>query len=147
TSEPGRVRVRIGLGSDHARAGVSADGASGLLLQGRNGDAFGIEGGVRIAARLRVLPPRGTLRRPGDRIAVDGADEVVVLLAAATAIRRHDDVGGDPEAATRLQLDAAARKSWDALLADHVAEHRRLFHRVSIDLGATPAAIAALPTD
>lgn len=147
TSQPGRVHVRIGLDSDHAHAGVSFDGADGLLLQGRNGAAFGIEGGLRFAARLRVLASGGTTRQRGDRIEVEGADEVVLLLAGATSFRRFDDIGGDPEAITREQLDAAAGKSWDQLLAAHVAEHRRLFRRVEIDLGRTPDAVAALPTD
>ncbi|WP_374013502.1 glycoside hydrolase N-terminal domain-containing protein [Pseudoxanthomonas koreensis] len=147
TSQPGRVRVRIGLGSDHARSEVAFDGEHGLLLRGRNGEAFGIPGGLRFAARLRVLASGGTLRRRGDRIEVDAADEVLLLLTAATSFRHYDDIGGDPEAITRAQLDAVAHKSWDDLLAAHVAEHQRLFHRVSIDLGASPADIAALPTD
>ncbi len=147
TSEPGRVRVRVGLDSDHADAQVGADGRHGLLLQGRNGDAFGIEGGLRFAARLRVLARGGTTRHRGSRIEVEGADEVLLLLAGATSFRGSDDVGGDPEAITLAQLEAAAGKSWEALLAAHESAHRQLFRRVEIDLGRTPDAIAALPTD
>ncbi|WP_425493469.1 glycoside hydrolase family 95 protein [Marilutibacter chinensis] len=143
--KPGRLRVRIGLDSDHRVTEVVADGDDGLLLRGRNGAAFGIDGRLRFALRLRVLPKGGRMQRQGDRIEVADVDEVVLLLTAATSYRRYDDVGGDPEAITREQLDAAARKSWQALLDDHVAEHRRLFRRVSIDLGRTPA--ADLPTD
>ena len=147
TSQPGRVRVRIGLDSDHAQAEVVPDGDAGLLLRGRNGDAFGIEGGLRFAARLGVQVRGGTLRRRGDRIEVEGADEVVLLLTAATSFRRYDDIGGDPEATTRTQLEAAARKSWDALLAAHEAAHQRLFRRVAIDLGRSAEEVAALPID
>ena len=147
TSQPGRVRVRIGLDSDHADATVRAEGDAGLLLQGRNGDAFGVEGGLRFAARVRVLARGGTLRHRGSRIEVEGADEVLLLLAGATSFRACDDTSGDPEALTRAQLDAVAGRSWEALLAAHVAEHQRLFRRVRIDLGRTPDAVAALPTD
>src|SRR5690606_7300158 len=147
TSQPGRVRVRIGLDSDHAQAEVVPDGDAGLLLRGRNGDAFGIEGGLRFAARLGVQVRGGTLRRRDDRIEVEGADEVVLLLTAATSFRRYDDIGGDPEATTRTQLEAAARRSWDALLAAHEAAHQRLFRRVAIDLGRSAEEVAALPTD
>ncbi|KAF1692954.1 hypothetical protein CSC62_13695 [Pseudoxanthomonas jiangsuensis] len=145
--KPRRIGLRIGLGSDHAQAAVEADGEHGLLLRGRNGDAFGIEGGLRFVARLRVLARGGSLRRRGERIEVLKADEVVLLLTAATSFRRYDDIGGDPEAITRAQLDAAAAKSWDELLAAHMAAHRRLFHRVAIDLGDSPAEVAGLPTD
>ncbi|AKC87595.1 glycoside hydrolase family 95 protein [Pseudoxanthomonas suwonensis] len=144
---PGRIGLRIGLASDHAVSAVEADGDGGLLLRGRNGDAFGIEGRLRFAARLRVLPQGGKMRRLGERIEVTGADEVVLLLTAATGFRRFDDIGGDPEAITRSQLQSAAGKSWEDLLAAHVAEHQRLFHRVSIDLGRSPEAVAGLPTD
>ena len=71
--------------------------------------------------------------------------EVLVLLDAATSFRRFDDVSGDPQALVSERLAAARRKSWPAMLADHEAEHQRLFRRLSLDLGSSPA--AALPTD
>ncbi|HTV22768.1 MAG TPA: hypothetical protein VMG12_28960, partial [Polyangiaceae bacterium] len=46
---------------------------------------------------------------------------------------------------TRSALDAASKKPYAALLSAHVAEHRRLFRRVALDLGTSPA--VALPTD
>jgi len=147
TSQPGRLRLRIGLDSDHAQVQVRAEGGDGLLLTGRNGPASGIEGGLRFAARLRVLARGGRLRRRGERIEVEEADEVVILLTAATSFRRYDDTGGDPERITAEQLDAAAAKSWEALLADHVAAHRALFERVELDLGRSDPGLAALPTD
>ncbi|MGY1410878.1 glycoside hydrolase family 95 protein [Luteimonas sp. A611] len=145
--KPGRLSLRIGLASDQPSAQVESDGDASLLMRGRNEAAFGVEGRLRFAARLRVLPLGGTLRRQGDRIEVRDADEVLLLLTAATSFRRHDDVSGDPDAITRDQLARAAARSWQALLDDHVAAHRILFRRVSIDLGRTPADVSALPTD
>lgn len=147
TDRSGGVGVRIGLGSDHDDTTVAADGEDGLLLRGRNGDAFGIEGRLRFALRLRVLATGGRVRRMGERIEVAGADEVRLLLTAATGFRRFDDIGGDPEAIAQRQLRAVAARSWEELLAAHVAEHRRLFDRVRIDLGRSPETVAALPTD
>src|SRR6185436_4678079 len=70
---------------------------------------------------------------------------VTILIAAATSYRRYDDVGGDPAALVNATLDAAAAKPFVDLRAAHVAEHRRLFGRVAIDLGTTEA--ARRPTD
>jgi len=145
--QPGRISLRIALDSDQSSRAIGADGETGLLLRGRNEPAFGVEGKLRFALRLRVLPTGGTLHHRGDRIEVRDADEVLLLLTAATSFRRHDDVSGDPEAITRDQIDAAARRTWPAMLDDHLAAHRALFRRVSISLGRTPAAVAALPTD
>ena len=54
--------------------------------------AFGIDGALRFALRLSVLPQGGTLRQLGDRIEVRDADEVVLLLTAATSHRNYHDV-------------------------------------------------------
>ncbi|WP_298577278.1 glycoside hydrolase family 95 protein [uncultured Luteimonas sp.] len=145
--KPGRISLRIGLASDQPSAQVQSDGDAGLLMRGHNETAFGIEGRLRFAARLRVLAQGGTLLRRGDRIELRDADEALLLLTAATSYRRYDDVSGDPETITREQLDAAARRRWHALREAHVAAHRTLFRRVSIDLGSTAADVAALPTD
>ena len=142
-----RISLRIGLDSDQPDATVSADGDAGLLLHGRNQAAFGIDGKLRFALRLRVLARGGSVRRHGDRIELRDADEVVLLLTAATSYRRFDDVSGDPESITRAQLDKAAGKSWAALRDAHIAAHQALFRRVAIDLGRSDPAIAALPTD
>src|SRR5690606_15292345 len=145
--QPGRISLRIALDSDQPAANLGADGEAGLLLRGRNQAAFGVEGRLRFALRLRVLPTGGTLRHLGGRIEVRDADEVLLLLTAATSFRRFDDVSGDPDATTRDRIAAAARRSWPAMLDDHVAAHRALFRRVWIDLGRTPAEQAAQPTD
>ena len=42
-------------------------------------------------------------------------------------------------------LNAALDRPYEQMRRDHVAEHRRLFRRVAIDLGVTEA--ARLPTD
>ncbi|GHH54656.1 alpha/beta hydrolase [[Pseudomonas] boreopolis] len=141
--QPGGVSLRIGI--DSPQAGDIAADREGLLFSGRNAGFAGIEGKLRFA--LRVLPRAkgGTVRVLRDRIHVQNADEVVLLLAAATSYRRYDDVGGDPLAATAQALRNAAGYDYPALLRRHLAEHRRLFRRVAIDLGTSEA--AALPTD
>ena len=54
-------------------------------------------------------------------------------------------MSGDPAALNEATLKAAAGKSYDQLFTAHTTEHQRLFRRVSLDLGRTPA--ADLPTD
>jgi alpha-L-fucosidase 2 len=76
---------------------------------------------------------------------VSGANAAVIWIAIATSYRRFDDVSGDPAAMNRARLASASMKSFDDLRAAHVAEHRRLFRRVSLDLGTT--AVARQPTD
>ena len=145
--KPGRISLRIGMASDQPSATVEADGERGLLLRGRNEAAHGIDGRLRFAARLQVLARGGAMARRGERIEVRDADEVLVLLTAATSFRRYDDVSGDPEAITQEQLAAVAGRDWTTLRHAHVDAHRALFRRVSIDLGRSAPEVAALPTD
>ena len=49
------------------------------------------------------------------KCAVTHANEVTLLIAAATSYRRFDDVSGDPESIVKAQLDSATRKSFDQL--------------------------------
>ena len=87
----------------------------------------------------------GRIEEQSDRVRVRGADEVVILIAMATSYRRFDDVSGDPAAATREQIAQARRRSFAEIAARTAEEHRRLFRRVTFDLGRTAA--ASRPTD
>jgi alpha-L-fucosidase 2 len=118
-----------------------------LVLAGTNTAADGVPGALRFETRLRVLleGEAGTVAGTGQQLHVRGADAAVILIAAATSFLRYDDVGGDPTALTRATIEAASRRDFAELKSDHVAEHRRLFGRVSLDLGTSPSAL--LPTD
>jgi alpha-L-fucosidase 2 len=120
-------------------------GTNLMLLRGVNGAARGIKGALKFEARVKVLADHAANMSCGDLLVVSGADSVTLLIAAATSYKNYHDVSGDPEAITKKQLAAAAKKTYAQLLADHVAEHQRLFRRVSLDLGASDA--AKLPTD
>jgi alpha-L-fucosidase 2 len=70
---------------------------------------------------------------------------VTILLAAATNFKNYRDVSADPHARVEATLAAAKAKGYAALRAEHIADHQRLFRRVTLDLGTSPA--AQLPTD
>ncbi|AJP72516.1 glycoside hydrolase family 95 protein [Sphingomonas hengshuiensis] len=126
------------------RASVRAEGDL-LLLSGQNLDAKGIAGALRIEARARVLPKGGTIEARDGRIAVRGADSITILVAMATSYRGAKDVGGDPAAITRAQIERASAVPFTRIAADTAKAHQALYHRVAIDLGTTPA--ADRPTD
>ena len=142
-SQPGALNGRISSANEHVTEVSSDEG--GLLVRGRNVDKFGIEGRLRFAFRVHASHVGGSLEVQGDRIAFQQADEVVLRITAATSFVRYDDASGDPEALTLAQSRKAAARPYADLLADHLAEHRRLFRRVAIDLGRSPA--ADQPTD
>jgi alpha-L-fucosidase 2 len=100
----------------------------------------GKDKGVTFEAQLRILPEGGTLTATDDGLRLDKANSAMLLIVAATNYR-----GDDPHAVCDRQLAAAAKKSYQQLRRAHVAEHRRLFRRVALDLGRMDA--ADKPTD
>ena len=141
-SAPGRITATIAMSTPMA-ASVRAEGDDTLVLAGVNGDAFGIKGALTYQARVRVLVDGGSIVADGTQLRIVAARSATLLIAAATSFRRYDDVSGDPAAATRQVIAAAATRSLEAIRDDHVAEHRRLFRRVTLDLGTTPSGRAA----
>ncbi|WP_247703066.1 glycoside hydrolase N-terminal domain-containing protein [Streptomyces sp. F63] len=96
------------------------------------------DNGLRFAAQLRVTADGGTLRGgDGGRIRVEGADSAWFVLAAGTdyADAHPHYRGDDPHPRVTAAVDRAARRSPDELLAEHMADHGRLFDRVRLDLG------------
>lgn len=120
-------------------------GDDGLVVRGKSADYLGVAGRLRYESRLVAARRGGQMRTDDDRLVVRGADEVTLRLAAATSFVSYKDVSGDPAARVDAVLRAAAARPFDELRAEHVSEHRRLFRRVSLTLGAGQD--ASLPTD
>ncbi len=118
----------------------------GFGMRGRNRGACGVKGALifEFGAALRT---NGGRSLPGEaRVSVRDAEEVVLIAAAATNYLAFDDLGADPGELVRARLAAAARRSYDVLLDRHLAEHRRRFRRLSIELGPVNSS-HELPTD
>ncbi len=128
--------------SSASRPGACADT---LVLSGINGTAEGIPGALKFQARVRVAANGGETSATTNTISVHNANSALLFIAAATSYKSFKDVSGDPEAATKKQIADASKKSFAQLLKAHVAEHQRLFRRVTLDLGQSEA--MKLPTD
>ena len=139
--------VRNGAHSNYGTEYFRMDGAGndGLILTGRSADYLGIEGKLRYQAQLKAVPEGGTMRVHEEDLYIDSADAVTFYLAAATNFVNYKDVGGDPDARVESALKGIEGRSYEAIRAAHVQEHRKAFQRVSIDLGTTKNSFR--PTD
>ena len=98
-------------------------------------------------AQVRVIPQGGKVSAEAGGLHVEGADGFIVLLSAGTDFlqdRAQNWRGALPHDKVAARLDAAAKRPWADLLAEHERDYRRLFGRVSLNLGGAPA---DLPTD
>jgi alpha-L-fucosidase 2 len=142
--KPGALSLSVALDRKE-RFTTTAVGTNELLMTGTLNDGRGGKG-VTYAARLRALARGGSVRAEGNALVVAGADEVVLLLVAATDFRGFAGRQlNDALAATQGDLDKAATKSFAQLRAAQQADHAKWFDRVSLDLPAS--ANSKLPTD
>ena len=132
-SEPGQLTQRIYLWNAHNVKGRYA-GGEGMF-----------EGSLQTVsynACMKVVATGGTTTTDADGVHVEGADEILIVLAAVTD---YDPVASGfvsgtavMEEETQSAVYAAALKGWDAIYADHVADYAEYFDRCRLDLdGAT----------
>ena len=106
--------------------------------------------GLKVEAQLKVINEGGSLSVSESNgipaIRVSDADTVTLLFACGSDYKMELPTfrGEDPHAAVTKRIQAAAQKGYDALKADHVADHFALFSRM--DLGFNEE-IPQIPTD
>ncbi|MFI7613664.1 glycosyl hydrolase family 95 catalytic domain-containing protein [Nonomuraea terrae] len=140
----GAVTFRAAFSSPQSSA-TSAAGRDSIALDGVSGASQGRPGEVRFRALARAEAKGGTVTTDGGTLAVEGADEVTLLISMGSSYRSFKDVGGDPAEVAGRHLVRAKERPYEMLLRRHVEDHRQLFGRVEIDLGTSEA--VALPTD
>ncbi|HIJ52643.1 MAG TPA: glycoside hydrolase family 95 protein [Planctomycetes bacterium] len=104
--------------------------------------------GVKYHTQLRARLQGGQLEMKEKAISIRNADAVTLFLVAATDYNfdePYKPLKRDMARVCSKQLGAVEKKSFEQIKAEHIAEHRRLFRRVILDLGKTAA--ADKPTD
>jgi alpha-L-fucosidase 2 len=97
------------------------------------------DNGLKYAAAVTVLTDGGVRSDLGNaQIGVVGANSAWVILAAATNYRLHypDYRGAEPLPTVQSRLSRASELGGAQLSERHVADHSRLFDRMSLDLRA-----------
>ncbi len=136
----GQVSFRLVMDSPHPGARCRTISPNTLALTGQVE-----EGGLRFESRLRIAAQGGRVHLSDSGINVEKADEVTLVLTGATSFKNYEDISADPAERCSHILSRLGTRSFSAIRADHLADHRRLFRQVGLDLGRTDA--AGLPTD
>lgn len=142
----GAYSAIIGLKDAHGSK-VTANGTA-LQIEGK------LENGLAYNASIVVKTEGGTATvesdgKGGTQLNINQADGFTVLLSAATdySNKREQHWRGEaPGIKVKQNLDAASAKTYLQLFNNHLLDYKSLFGRVAINLGTTPAPIAAEPT-
>jgi alpha-L-fucosidase 2 len=164
--KPGAHSGRIWLSDMHG-AVVTASGAR-LTAQGRlEKDGLRYESQVLVqneGGRVRIeratlaagdspltgVPGVEKVALPGIYLVFENCTSLTLILSADTDYLPDHSKGwrGEaPHAKVTRRVDAAAKRTFEALYAEHAADYRALYRRFELDLGQTEPAVAALPTD
>ncbi|MCL3779485.1 glycoside hydrolase family 95 protein [Prolixibacteraceae bacterium JC049] len=86
--------------------------------------------------KIKVLHEGGTLTSSNGQITVSGADNATLLYTVATEYRPTPPLynGADSDGITRKAMDKAFAKGYNQLKADHVADYKNIYDRVSLTM-------------
>ncbi|MFD8382972.1 glycoside hydrolase N-terminal domain-containing protein [Streptomyces sp. NPDC059679] len=141
---PGSISFTAAFDSPQSVTGSSPDRIT-VAIDGTGQTRSGITGQVRFRALARACAEGGTVGSEGGKLTVAGADAVTLLMSIGTSYTDFGNPTGDHTARAAAPLNAASDVPFTTLRKRHIDDYRRLFRRVTLDLGSTDA--AKLPTD
>jgi alpha-L-fucosidase 2 len=116
--------------------------------------------GVSFATQVKAVAENGIAQFVNDPFShtnllqVKDADAVTLYIAGATnypgmknLVAGNSALIGNPQQMCAEIVEKAVKKPYSQLKAEHVADHRKYFDRVELNLGETPADVEALPVD
>ncbi|WP_248959875.1 glycoside hydrolase family 95 protein [Sphaerisporangium perillae] len=107
------------------------------------------DNGLRYEGQVQVTAEGGSRTDEAGAVAVRGADAVTLVFSAGTdyAGAHPHYRGPDPREPVTSRVDRACARGYAELRAEHVADHRRLFDRVKLDIGGNVPEETPVPTD
>ena len=88
------------------------------------------EGGVRFRGIVRVMADGGSVRAVGDRLVVDRADAMTIIVDIRTDFQNLNY-----RSQCLNTVETTASRTYDELKREHVADFKAIFDRMDIDLG------------
>ena len=136
-SEKGKISFSVGI--SRPEKGDASVISHALMLGGQLDN--GTDGkGMQYLTQVRIVNTGGKQRVKGKELVVEGADEALIFISTATDFRNPDY-----KSLVAKNMQAALQKSYTIQKQLHVHNFRKLFGRVSVDLGTGPA--ESLTTD
>jgi alpha-L-fucosidase 2 len=140
-SQPSKLSLTVEFRP--SQQGVSVDVDNGrITVRGTSP-----HNGLRFEAQILVVAEDGALYDGEDTVTIWEARAATVFLSAATDYAPSYPTyrGKDPHPRVTRRINTAASQPYATLRAAHIADHRRLFDRVTFDVGQP--AVTDVPTD
>lgn len=138
-SQNGKISRTFTITSPQKKKTITVSGNT-LTMTGQ--PAAQKENGLKFAQQVKVLNTGGELStKDGNKIVVEDANEVIILMSAATNYHQSMDNSfnyfseTDPLLAVKQRLAIAEKKSYDQLLLTHQKDYKGLYDKMSLNLG------------
>ena len=140
SSEKKSISVQIGETCNQEKHTISAKGDT-ITVRGNVSD-----NNMIFESQLKVINKGGSLKLSADSIEVEAADEVIILMSAATDYKNEYPhyKGEDPHQLVSELVGKASEKTYEELKETHIKDYKELFDRVKLDLNCEDS---GLPTN
>lgn len=138
-----RNQVHSNYATDYFR--MDPYGSDGLILAGKSADYMGVEGKLRYEARIKAVPDGGTMKTDDVNLIIENANSVTIYFAAATNFVNYKDVSADQHQRVNKYLNAIENKTYNSIQAAAVADYKKYFNRVSLQLSNTKNSFLPTP--
>jgi len=138
-----RNQVHSNYATDYFR--MDPYGDDGLVLTGKSADYMGVEGKLRYEARIKAVKDGGTMRTADVDLIIENANSVTLYFAAATNFVNYKDVSADQHQRVNNYLNAIENKNYPSIFTAAVADYKKYFNRVSLQLTHTKNSFLPTP--
>ena len=111
---------------------------SRLVFEGTSGSTDNKTGKVKFTGEAACTLKGGKLTAKGNKLIIEGADEVIIRIAIATNFKNYKDLSANPAEKAAAVLAKASKKNYAASFERHVKAYQKYFNRVSLYLGDSP---------
>lgn len=111
---------------------IAAKGNS-IIMRCNGEDMEGVKAAIKAECRMTVKSD-GRIKTAGDKLSVNDATTAIIYLSAATNFIKYNNVNGNETKKAEDFIKKAQKKSYDRLLADHIAFYQKEFNRVTLSL-------------
>lgn len=135
-SEKGKITCTIDASTPHTIFSKEVKDGE-LMLSGTSSDLDNKKGKVQFCTIAKPVLTGGTLSDENGVLTIKDADEAVIYVSIGTNFKNYKDLSGDAFKVSDNYLENALSKNYDSIKDAHIADYRKYFDRVQLDLGVT----------
>ena len=146
-SRPGKISFTTSISCPLATRQVTVPAKDHMVMEGNTGgyEARGIAAGLRFRTDVKFDIKGGKSSAVNDTVlSVTNANSATIYVAIGTNFVNFQDISADPVRRNKEALKNTA-KNYEKAKQEHINVYQKYFHRVKLDLGATPQ--TDMPTD